>query len=324
MPLQAASLLSRDSSSPERELADAAVERLFREQQAFVWRNARRLGCADEWVDDVVQEVFLVAARRLPETWAAGGTCARLVDWYDHFSDRAALSRRGRARYRGRVQDYARTQADVCAPNHESSSDAARELRELLARLDDGKRVVLILMELEGMTSAEVAAIMGVPQGTVDSRLRVKLCKALREMIEADRRAARKGAAMNSENRLANLLSAERGRAEPSSATVEHGLRLTASFTRWRNDRAVGGARPTLKLGASLVAKWSVGSGSWWLRRYGRSASSVSRLAASCTVGCAADHGRSGNSPDGERARAKRCGTRSRTRSDARRAGSRQ
>jgi RNA polymerase sigma-70 factor (ECF subfamily) len=49
--------------SPVRERAEA----LYREHFAFVWRNARRLGCTEEWVDDAVHEVFLVATRRLEE-----------------------------------------------------------------------------------------------------------------------------------------------------------------------------------------------------------------------------------------------------------------
>jgi DNA-directed RNA polymerase specialized sigma24 family protein len=43
------------------------AEALYREHFAFVWRNARRLGCTDDWVDDAVHEIFLVAARRLDE-----------------------------------------------------------------------------------------------------------------------------------------------------------------------------------------------------------------------------------------------------------------
>jgi DNA-directed RNA polymerase specialized sigma24 family protein len=44
---------------------DASIELLYREHQDFVWRNARRLGCADEWVDDAVQEVFCSATTRM-------------------------------------------------------------------------------------------------------------------------------------------------------------------------------------------------------------------------------------------------------------------
>ena len=46
---------------------ERAVGALYDRQHAFVWRNARRLGCDDDWVDDAVHEIFLVAARRLPE-----------------------------------------------------------------------------------------------------------------------------------------------------------------------------------------------------------------------------------------------------------------
>jgi RNA polymerase sigma-70 factor, ECF subfamily len=168
---------------PEAEPCGSAIDHLYREQHAFVWRNARRLGCADEWVDDAVQEVFLVAARRLSELSAE----SNLRGWLFAIVFRVAQRmQRGRARYRTRVQRYAETQADALTPSHEGSSQAARQLRDLLSRLDEAKRVVVILTELEGMTSVEVAAVMSVPQGTVDSRLRAAR-KQLREMIEHDR-----------------------------------------------------------------------------------------------------------------------------------------
>jgi RNA polymerase sigma-70 factor, ECF subfamily len=169
--------------APGVEPSGVAIEQLYREHQAFVWRNARRLGCADEWVDDAVQEVFLVAARRLPELTPSSNVRGWLFAIVFRIAQRM---QRGRARYRARIQRYAETQADAQAPSHEATSQAARQLRELLARLDDAKRVVVILMELEGMTSAETAAVMSVPQGTIDSRLRAAR-KQLREMIEHDR-----------------------------------------------------------------------------------------------------------------------------------------
>ena len=38
-----------------------SAEALCRQNYAFVWRNARRLGAGDDWVEDAVHEVFLVA-----------------------------------------------------------------------------------------------------------------------------------------------------------------------------------------------------------------------------------------------------------------------
>lgn len=150
-------------------LADAAIERLYREHAVFVWRNARRLGCADDWVDDAVQEVFLVAARRLPEL----SVTANVRGWLFAILFRVTQRlKRDRSRYRARVERYSQAHGQLNAPSPEGQSHAARQLRELLQRLDEAKRVVIILIELEGMTSAEVAELLATPQGTVDSRLR--------------------------------------------------------------------------------------------------------------------------------------------------------
>jgi RNA polymerase sigma-70 factor (ECF subfamily) len=175
--------LIADAASEQARL-DEAIAELYREHHAFVWRNARRLGCADEWVDDAVQETFLVAARRLfeltPESNQRGWLFAivfRIVQ----------RMQRNRARYRTRMHLFAEAQGDdASAPSPEDRGQAARQLRDLLSRLDEARRVVVILMELEGMTSAEVAALMSVPQGTVDSRLRAAR-KQLKQMIEQDR-----------------------------------------------------------------------------------------------------------------------------------------
>lgn len=167
----------------EAPAVDAAVERLYREQHAFVWRNARRLGCADEWVDDAVQEVFLVAARRLDELTPESNVRGWLFAIVFRIVQRL---QRDRARYRARMQRFGETQGDAQQRSHEDASQAARHLRQLLAQLDDAKRVVLILVELEGMTSAEVAAALGVPQGTVDTRLRAAR-RRLQELLERER-----------------------------------------------------------------------------------------------------------------------------------------
>jgi RNA polymerase sigma-70 factor, ECF subfamily len=53
-----------------------------------------------------------------------------------------------------------------------SERESAAELRYLLSLLSEAQRAVLILVELEGFTSLEVAEALGVPPGTVHSRLR--------------------------------------------------------------------------------------------------------------------------------------------------------
>lgn len=163
--------------------AEAAIDRLFREQHAFVWRNARRLGCADEWVDDAVQEVFLVAARRLHELTSE----ANVRGWLFAILFRVVQRlQRDRARYRSRLNRFGVSHADRVQHSHEDSSHAARQLRLLLAQLDEVKRVAIILIELEGMTAAEVAELLAIPRGTVETRLRAAR-RQLATLVEQQR-----------------------------------------------------------------------------------------------------------------------------------------
>jgi RNA polymerase sigma-70 factor (ECF subfamily) len=161
----------------------ASIEAVYREHHAFVWRNVRRLGCPDEWADDAVHEVFLVAARRLSEFEGNSS----MKTWLFAILFRVVQRmQRDRARYRARIQRYSETRREARVESHEERSEAARYLRQLLSQLDEAKRVVVILIELEGMTSAEVAKALGVAQGTVDSRLRAARLQ-LSKMIESDK-----------------------------------------------------------------------------------------------------------------------------------------
>jgi RNA polymerase sigma-70 factor (ECF subfamily) len=162
--------------------ADRPFERVYREHHAFVWRNARRLGCADAWVDDAVHEVFLVAARRLDEFEGRSD----LRTWLFAILFRVVQRmKRDRARYDARVQRYSEVSETSVSQSGEARSEAAQYLRSLLSRLDDKKRVVVVLVELEGMTSAEVGAALGIPQGTVGTRLRAAR-KELEQMMQSD------------------------------------------------------------------------------------------------------------------------------------------
>ncbi|HVY26902.1 MAG TPA: RNA polymerase sigma factor [Polyangiaceae bacterium] len=162
--MQAAIALEAEADSSQL----AAAEALYREHYGFVWRNARRLGAADDWVDDAVHEVFLVATRRLSEF--EGRSSAKT--WLFAITFRIVQRlRRDRAR---RHQHAARYERETESPvrNAADESEAAEYLRYLLGLLPDEQRVILILVELEGFTSAAVAESLGIPAGTVDSRLR--------------------------------------------------------------------------------------------------------------------------------------------------------
>jgi RNA polymerase sigma-70 factor (ECF subfamily) len=158
------------------------AEALYREHFAFVWRNARRLGSGDDWVDDAVHEVFLVATRRLAEF---NGRSSHRT-WLFAITFRVVgRMQRDRARRNAHAGRYALEQPALVA-DAARESEAAQYLRQLLMKLNEAQRVVLILAELEGFTSTEIGETLGLPTGTVDSRLRAARIKLAR-CLERDR-----------------------------------------------------------------------------------------------------------------------------------------
>lgn len=163
-------------------LLEQAASALYREHHAFVWRNARRLGCDDDWVDDAVHEVFLIATRRLNDF--EGRSSART--WLFGITFRVVQRmRRDRARQRRHVQLYAEQQQQPGADLTSQPVEAAQYLRHLLSLLPAAQQLVLILAELEGFTSLEIAETLAIPVGTVHSRLRAAK-KQLARAIEQD------------------------------------------------------------------------------------------------------------------------------------------
>lgn len=160
---------------------EGAVSALYREHHSFVWRNARRLGCDDDWVDDAVHEVFLVVARRLAEF--EGRSHERT--WLFAITFRVVRRMRiNRARQQGHLQAFL-AQQPPSTGNAVQDRESADYLRYLLGLLPAPQQLVLILTELEGFTSAEVAATLGIPAGTVHSRLRAAK-QQLARIIEQD------------------------------------------------------------------------------------------------------------------------------------------
>jgi RNA polymerase sigma-70 factor (ECF subfamily) len=190
--IASASGLSEPVTGAEHSLAPRAAtvtaarinpEALYRENCDFVWRNARRLGCSDEWVDDAVHETFLIANRRISEFEGK----SNLQTWLFAIVLRVVQRmRRDRARYSKRISNYADTRRGDLAPSPEAASDASHYLRQLLAELDEPKRVALILIELEGFTALEVSRALGTPQGTIETRLRAAR-RELSQLLERDR-----------------------------------------------------------------------------------------------------------------------------------------
>jgi RNA polymerase sigma-70 factor (ECF subfamily) len=145
------------------------VEQLFRDHGPFVWRALRRFGLAESDADDLCQEVFLIAMRRLDSFEHRSS----LSTWLYGISVRVALAHRRRASTR-RELPWA-SPPEIPAPEGPHEEVADRQARELLDRaldeLDDDKRAVFVLFELEQLPMAEVARALECPLQTAYSRL---------------------------------------------------------------------------------------------------------------------------------------------------------
>lgn len=175
--------------------AELTLEAVYRAHLDFVRRSLIRLGVRAAELDDATHDVFLVVARRLEEfegrstvrTWifAIAMHVARGIR-----RDAARLGRKRHAIAQVEAQlDSARSRRDPFG-----DQDAARTLHALLEVLDDDKRAVFIMSELEQMTANEIAEVVGAPPATVYSRLRLARKKLDRAVKRLRAREARKEA----------------------------------------------------------------------------------------------------------------------------------
>ena len=152
-------------------------EVIYNEHFDLVFRNMRRLGVPDAIVDDAVQEVFLVVYRRLGQFEGRSS----LKTWIFSIVTRVASDHRRTLRRKSphtRGPDLA-VEADHIADEraegpHERMErlEGVRLLHRLLDELDDEKRIVLVLAELESMTVPEIADTLGENVNTIYARLR--------------------------------------------------------------------------------------------------------------------------------------------------------
>jgi RNA polymerase sigma-70 factor (ECF subfamily) len=164
-----ASLVSSSEVAVEVNHRPLTLECVYREHFRGVWRLLRRLGVPAALLDDATQDVFLVVHRKLAEL----DLHAPLRSWVFAITVRVASEHRRRAARRRTEQ------LDDILPDPGPGPAELRELREdvqllheVLNELDDDKRAVFVLSELEQLSAPEIAAVIGVNLNTVYSRLR--------------------------------------------------------------------------------------------------------------------------------------------------------
>jgi RNA polymerase sigma factor (sigma-70 family) len=143
----------------------AAVAALVRRHGPMVWGVCRRVLGDHHDAEDAFQATFLVLVRKAASIRGAVG------NWLYGVAHRTALNARAtRARRREREQSLAAPPEPAVADPH-PCGDLQAQLDQELSRLPEKYRAVLVLCDLGSQTGREAARQLGLPQGTVASRL---------------------------------------------------------------------------------------------------------------------------------------------------------
>jgi RNA polymerase sigma-70 factor, ECF subfamily len=178
VPRTGGRLLSRRSDAAlvraaQRGSADA-VEELFRRHWPGAHRAAWLVVHDAAAAEDIAQEAFLSALRALHRF----DRRRPLAPWLHRIVVNRAIDF---ARARALRREAAADAAEPVAPDAPSALDD--ELLAALAALGPEQRAVVVLRHLLGYAPGEIAAMLGLPRGTVNSRIRRGL-DALAEALE--------------------------------------------------------------------------------------------------------------------------------------------
>ncbi len=135
----------------------------------FIARVLRNAGTPPAEIDDAVQRTFITVARRLDDV-RPGAEKAFLLQIALHV---AAHARRTAARRREVPASEAVEMVESATPEQLTNQKRARQMLDrVLDQMDTDLRTVFVLYEFEELNMAEIASVLGIPRGTVASRLR--------------------------------------------------------------------------------------------------------------------------------------------------------
>ncbi len=146
-----------------------ALEVLFARHNVRIYRFSSRLTANADLAEDVVSEVFL-------EVWRGADrfrATSQVSTWLFAIARHKAISARNRQRDLHMDDDIAAGLIDTADDPETSFHHNSRSalLRKCLLQLPPNQREVLDLVYYHGKTVAQVAEIVGIPAGTVKTRM---------------------------------------------------------------------------------------------------------------------------------------------------------
>ncbi|MEJ5254417.1 MAG: sigma-70 family RNA polymerase sigma factor [Acidimicrobiales bacterium] len=162
-----------------------ALAEAHRRHAAAVHALARRLVGTGAFAEEVVQEVFLRLWDRPGRFDPSRGSLRAYLLTQSH--GRALdLLRAEIARHEREARDVRRApRATDDLEHHVVDLTTAEQVREVMSDLPDRERAAIELAYLGGCSYREVAALLGLPEGTVKSRIRTGLQKMRRSLVSA-------------------------------------------------------------------------------------------------------------------------------------------
>jgi RNA polymerase sigma-70 factor, ECF subfamily len=154
--------------------APASLDSVYNQWAEQVWLMLQRMGVRDADLEDLCHDVFLVAHRRFADFDGR----VQINAWLFGICLRVAANYRRRAQFRyerpaGAMDDGPTMLAPASArPDHQLARREEQALAQaILDRMDLTKRAVFLMFEIEGLSCQQIADQIGVPTGTVYSRL---------------------------------------------------------------------------------------------------------------------------------------------------------
>jgi len=168
---------------PSRDNLD--LKDIYDQWADFVWISLQRLGVRPADLDDVCHDVFLIVHRKLGDYDAR----ASVKSWLLGMCVRVAANYRRRARFRfergslGPAEESTMAAPESTQPEHAAvRRQTMLHLEAALESIGPVKRAVLIMFEVEGMSCDEIGLQLGLPVGTVYSRLHTARKSLLAEL----------------------------------------------------------------------------------------------------------------------------------------------
>lgn len=159
--------LALDSEVASEPVVAPSFDEVYAAYFAFVWRILRTFGVPEAALEDAAQDVFVVVHRRLPEFEGR----AAITTWLFAIARRVAGAHRRKESRTEVLDDQLASTADTFAAF--SRAQAAATVMQILDTMDEDKRIVFALVELEQLSVPEVARMLELNLNTAYSRLRL-------------------------------------------------------------------------------------------------------------------------------------------------------